>query len=87
MRLRRIAPWLILFEMLKAGRAHWDQLEPRDRAEVADLMRRSRGNPRNLTAADRAQLRALARRLHLVRLGASLASAAVIGRRRHRQRR
>ena len=87
MRLRRIAPWLILFEMLKAGRAHWDQLDARDRAEVADLMRRSRGNPRNLTAADRAQLRALARRLELWRLGVSLATAAAIGRRRQRQRR
>jgi hypothetical protein len=84
---RRFVPWLILFEMLKAGRAHWDQLDPADRAEVADLMRRTHGNPRRLTAADRAQLSALARRVHLVRLGASLATAAVVGRRRHRQRR
>jgi hypothetical protein len=87
MLLRRLAPWLILFEMLKAGRAHWDRLDPADRAEVTDLMRRSRGNPRNLTSADRAQLTALARRLHLVRLGASLAAAAVVGRRRHGRRR
>jgi hypothetical protein len=86
MLLRRLAPWLILFEMLKAGRAHWDQLDPSDRAEVAELMRRSRGNPRRLTAADRAQLSALARRLRLVRLGASLATAAVVGRRRHGRR-
>jgi hypothetical protein len=87
MRLRRIAPWLILFEVLKAGRAHWDRLDPADRAEVADLMRRSRGNPRNLTAADRAELTALARRMRLARLGASLAAAAVVGRRRHARRR
>ena len=87
MRLRRIAPWLILFEMLKAGRTHWDRLDPADRAEVTDLMRRSRGNPRNLTAADRAQLTALARRLRLARLGASLAAAAVVGRRRRARRR
>jgi hypothetical protein len=87
MLLRRLAPWLILFEILKAGRAHWDRLDADDRAEVTDLMRRSRGNPRNLTAADRARLNALARRLHLVRLGGSLAAAAVVGRRRHRRRR
>jgi hypothetical protein len=87
MRLRRLAPWLILFEMLKAGRAHWDRLDPADRAEVTDLMRRSRGNPRKLTADDRAQLTALARRLRLTRLGASLAAAAVVGRRRHARRR
>jgi hypothetical protein len=87
MGLRRFVPWLILFEMLKAGRAHWDRLDPTDRAEVSDLMRRSHGNPRKLTAADRAQLTALARRLHLVRLGASLAGAAIVGRRRRGRRR
>jgi len=82
MALRRLVPWLILFEMLKAGRAHWDRLDPSDRAEVTDLMRRSHGNPRKLTAADRAQLTALARRMRLARLGASLAGAAIVGRRR-----
>jgi hypothetical protein len=87
MRIRRILPWLILFELLKAGRDHWDTLDPTDRAEVADLFRRTRGNPRNLSAADKAELRDLARRLHLARLGFSLGSAAVIGRRRHRRRR
>jgi hypothetical protein len=87
MRLLRLAPWLILFEMLRAGRAHWDQLDPTDRAEVTDLMRRTHGNPRNLTAADRAELTALARRLRLARLGTSLATAAVVGRRRQRRRR
>jgi hypothetical protein len=87
MRLRRIAPWLIMFEILKAGRAHWDQLDPTDRAEVTDIMRRSHGNPRRLTADDRKQLMALSRRMHLVRLGSSLAVAAVVGRRRHGRRR
>jgi hypothetical protein len=87
MLVKKFIPWLILFEMLKAGRAHWDQLDPTDRAEVTDLMRRSHGNPRRLTAADRAQLTSLARRLHLMRLGASLTTAAVIGRRRRGRRR
>jgi hypothetical protein len=85
--LRKLVPWLILFEMLKAGRSHWDRLDPEDRAEVSDLMRRSHGNPQRLTADDRARLTALARRMHLVRLGASLATAAVVGHRRHRRRR
>jgi hypothetical protein len=87
MRIRRILPWLVMYEVLKAGREHWDRLDPADRAEVTDLMRRTHGNPRNLTAADRAQLRDLAGRLRLARLGISLGSAAVIGRRRHRRRR
>jgi hypothetical protein len=66
MLLRRLAPWLIVFEVLRAGRDHWGRLDPADRARVSDLMRRSHGNPRNLTAADRTELRDLgpvARRL------------------------
>jgi hypothetical protein len=83
--LRRLAPWLLVFEILRAGRDHWDRLDPGDRARVGALMRRSRGNPRNLTASDRAELHDLGRRLRLGRLGLSLATAAVLGRRRHRR--
>jgi hypothetical protein len=82
--LRRLAPWLILFEVLRAGRDHWDKLDPGDRARVSALMRRTHGNPRNLTGADRDELRDLGRRLHVGRLVASMA-AAVAGRRRHRR--
>jgi hypothetical protein len=86
MLLRRLAPWLIIFEVLRAGRDHWGRLDPADREQVSNLMRRSRGNPANLTAADRAELRALGRRLRLGRLGLSVAGAAALGRRRHRRR-
>jgi hypothetical protein len=85
MLLRRLAPWLLVFEILRAGRDHWDRLDPDDRRRVTDLMRRSRGNPRNLTADDRAELRALGRRMRLGRLGFSLAAATVAGRRRRRR--
>jgi hypothetical protein len=84
--LKRLLPWLILFEVLRAGRDHWDRLDPTDRARVSALMRRTHGNPRNLTASDRDELRDLARRLHLGRLGFSLGSAAMVGRRRRRRR-
>jgi hypothetical protein len=83
--LRRLAPWLILFEVLRAGRDHWDRLDPGDRAQVSDLMRRTRGNPRNLTEADRRALRDLGRRMRLGRLGLSVGSAAIMGRRRRRR--
>jgi hypothetical protein len=83
--LRRLAPWLILFEILRAGREHWGTLDPGDRARVSALMRRTHGNPRNLTVADRDELRDLGRRLRLGRLVASMAGAAVAGRRRHRR--
>ncbi len=84
--LRRLAPWLIIFEVLRAGRDHWGELDPSDRARVSALMRRTRGNPRNLTVADRDELRDLGRRLRLGRLVASMAGAAVAGRRRHGRR-
>jgi hypothetical protein len=84
--LRRLAPWLILFEVLRAGRDHWDKLDPGDRARVSALMRRTRGNPRNLTVSDRDELRDLGRSLHVGRLVASMAGAAVAGRRRHVRR-
>jgi hypothetical protein len=83
--LRRLVPWLILFEVLRAGRDHWDRLDPGDRARVSALMRRTHGNPRNLTASDRDELRDLGRRMRLGRLGFSLASAAFVGRRKRRR--
>ena len=86
MLLRRLVPWLIVFEVLRAGRDHWGRLDPADRTRVSDLMRRTHGNPASLTPADRAELLALGRRMRLGRLGFSLATAAVVGRRRHRRR-
>jgi hypothetical protein len=86
MRIRRLAPWLIAFEVLRAGRAHWDTLEPDDRRQVTDIMRRSRGDPRRLTARDRSELTALARRLRLGRLAMTMGAAAIMGHRRHRRR-
>ena len=84
--LRRLAPWLILFEVLRAGRDHWDRLDPGDRAQVSALMRRTKGDPRNLTEADRRALRDLGRRMRLGRLGFSMMTAAVVGRRKRRRR-
>jgi len=84
--LRRLAPWLIAFEILRAGRDHWDKLDPSDRARVSALMRRTHGNPRNLTSDDRRELTQLARRMRLGSLAASLVAAGVVGRRRHRRR-
>jgi hypothetical protein len=85
MLLRRLAPWLIVFEVLRAGHDHWGRLDPADRTRVSDLMRRTKGNPANLTPADRNELLAMGRSMHLGRLGFSMATAAVIGRRRQRR--
>jgi hypothetical protein len=84
--LRRAVPWLVVYEIARAAKDHWDQLEPRDRNRLAELMRRSKGLPQNLTPSERDELRQLVRRLHLLRLGTSLGGAAIAGRRARRKR-
>jgi hypothetical protein len=86
MLLRRLAPWLIVFEVLRAGREHWQHLDPNDRRLATDIMKRSKGDPRKLTPADKTDLKALGKRLELGRMGLSMGTAAVMGRRRHRRR-
>ena len=86
MLLRRLAPWLIVFEVLRAGREHWQHLDPNDRHTAADIMKRSKGDPRKLTPSDKVELKALGKRLELPKLVFSMGTAAVMGRRRHRRR-
>ena len=69
MLLRRLAPWLIVFEVLRAGHDHWGRLDPADRKRVSELMRRTHGNPASLTPADRSELLAIGRSMRLGRLG------------------
>ncbi len=84
MLLRRLAPWLIVFEVLRAGREHWQHLDPNDRRTATDIMKRSKGDPRKLTPADKTELKALGKRLEVGKLALSVGSAAVMGRRRRR---
>jgi hypothetical protein len=86
MLLRKLAPWLIVFEVLRAGREHWKQLDPNDRRTAADIMKRSKGDPRRLTPHDKVELKALGRRMEIPKLAFSMGTAAVMGRRRHRRR-
>jgi len=86
MLLRKLAPWLIVFEVLRAGREHWNQLDPNDRRTAADIMKRSKGDPRRLTPADKVELKALGRRMEIPKLAFSVGAAAVISRSRHRRR-
>jgi hypothetical protein len=72
--------------MARVAKDHWDQLDPRDRSRFAELVRRSKGRPQNLTRSERDELAQLARRLQLLRLGGALGGAAIAGRRRRRGR-
>jgi hypothetical protein len=78
----RKIPWLIAFEVLMASREHWGSLDPRDRRLAAELLKKSKGDPRRLTPQDRAEVRRLARNLHLGRFARSVAPIAWRGRRR-----
>ena len=73
MLLRRLVPWLIVFEVLRAGRDHWDRLDPADRARVSELMRRTHGNPRNLTPPTAPSCATWGAGMRLGRLGFSMA--------------
>jgi hypothetical protein len=84
--LRRATPWLLVYEMARAAKDHWDQLDPRDRNRLADLVRRSKGRPQNLSRSERDELVQLVRRLQLLRLGGALGGAAIAGRRRRKGR-
>jgi hypothetical protein len=57
-RLRAI-PWAILLEAGLVVRGRWRALPQRERAELVELARRSRGWPGNLSPKERAELRRL----------------------------
>jgi hypothetical protein len=42
---------------------HWQTLQPWERRQLADLLRRSRGRPANLTASEREDFRRLVGKL------------------------
>jgi hypothetical protein len=84
--LRRAAPWLVVYEMARAAKDHWDHLDARDRNRLAELVRRSKGRPHNLTRSERDEFVQLVRRLELLRLGSALGGAAITGRRKRRGR-
>jgi hypothetical protein len=76
---RRALPiaWvLVAAEAALATKKHWDRLPPGTRQRVVALVAKSRGRPSNLSGAEKRELRALVRQLHLVRLGRDLAVVA-----------
>lgn len=80
--LRRL-PWAIALEVAIVAREHWQLLDERDRAELARIVRKSKGKPANLTERERRHLRELVAKLDLVTAGRSLLP---FGRRRRRRR-
>jgi hypothetical protein len=70
----RAVPWLLLFEVARGVRSHvMDTLSPAERRRVTEILRKSRGRPGNVSAREREELRRLAGKLDLRRLGQDLA--------------
>ena len=83
-RLRAI-PWLLLFEVARSVHSHvMDTLSPAERRRVTQILRTSKGNPANVTPREREELRRMAGKLDLKRLGQDVAPRVIAGRKRRR---
>ena len=77
----RALPWA---RILAYGRVVLDRLSEdvpkKDRDRLSRLLRKSKGDPRNLTPAERTELVAILRRVDVARLGKDLAGVAALSR-------
>lgn len=73
---------LIAWEIVHVAREHWKELDPGDRKRLTELLRKSKGNPQNLSEKERTQLREVAMRLQILRFARNAAMAAALGRKR-----
>jgi hypothetical protein len=80
----RSMPWIMVFELAVTLRKHWQRLEPKERARLAELIRKSQGRPMRLTAAERKDVRRLVAKLEP---GSIARSVVPIGRRAAKSRR
>jgi hypothetical protein len=59
-------PWLALYQsgrwIYGHGRRAWNNLEPRERQRLGDLLRKSKGRRSNLSARERDQLLSLVKK-------------------------
>jgi hypothetical protein len=69
---RKAVPWMLLLEGAMVLRSHWGRLDDRDRRELSRIVRKSHGNPRNLTKPERSELARIMRRLDLLTAGRKL---------------
>jgi uncharacterized protein YbjT (DUF2867 family) len=77
-------PWVMVFELAVTLRKHWKRLEPGERAELAELIRKSQGRPSRLSPLERSTVRRLVAKLEP---GQFARSVVPIGRRAARGRR
>ncbi len=80
----RAMPWIMVFELAVTLRRHWKRLEPGERAELAELIRKSQGRPSRLNASERTRVRRLVAKLEPGQIARSVVP---IGRRARGRRR
>lgn len=65
-------PWALLLEVAMVLRDRWMRLNPHDRAELSEIVRKSKGRPSNLSAHERQRLGVLVRKLEPAAVGRDL---------------
>ena len=80
----RAMPWVMVFELAVTLRKHWRRLEPKERARLAELVKKSQGRPMRLSVSERADVRRLVAKLEP---GSIARSVMPIGRRAAKSRR
>lgn len=68
----KLGPWMLLLQAAMVLRAHWGLLDDVDRRELSKIVRKSHGNPMNLTKRERSELLRIVRRLDLLTAGRKL---------------
>jgi hypothetical protein len=59
----RAVPWSVVIQLAMAARKHWKRLDPKDRTQLAELLRKSQGMPNRLSAGERAEVRRIVAKL------------------------
>ncbi|HEV3318996.1 MAG TPA: hypothetical protein VG053_04580 [Solirubrobacteraceae bacterium] len=88
-RTAKAVPWAALLQGTMIVGRRWASLSEKERARFTELVRRSRGRVRNLSAKERLELRRLAHKLDVRGMGRDLAPLVLRrhhkrGRRKHR---
>ncbi|MTD42775.1 hypothetical protein GKE82_00255 [Conexibacter sp. W3-3-2] len=79
------SPWLLLAQAGLTANKHWKTLPVGDRERIAQLLKKSKGLPANLTPREREELRLLLGRLEVGSLARELVPFALKARRGKRR--
>lgn len=81
----KAVPWRLVLEVATVVVNRFrDDVPPRERRRLTSIVRKSKGNPRRLTAAERHEMLGILRHLDVGRLGRDV--TALVGARRLRRR-